>query len=181
MVMIRPRSGDFYFSVREIDIMVQQIKNAAKFGANGVVLGVLNQSDNTINSMGLNCLIEECKHRNLKVTFHRAFDAVADHVKALETLVDLKINRILTSGTRWGSNKTAVEGIKRLSEIINASRQRIEIVVGGGINYKNITQILSAIPIIGNNISVHTYSGVLINGMVDLQEVKKLVGIVEKF
>jgi copper homeostasis protein len=154
---------------------------AADAGADGVVIGVLYQEDNTIDINSLKLLTEESIKRKLSVTFHRAFDAAVNRIEALEVLIDLGINRVLTSGTAWGSNKSALYGVDTLKQIVKASGNKIEIVLGGGINQNNVTEILNHLNLDDNNISVHSYSGVQKNGKVDLNAVKSLNAAVKVF
>ncbi len=74
----------------------------------------------------------------LKITFHRAFDVTADPYKALEEIVNLGIERILTSG----QEKSALEGTPLLSKLIGEVADRIIIMPGGGITERNINRIV---------------------------------------
>jgi copper homeostasis protein len=171
MVMIRPREGGFYYSDKELIVMEKQIINAAKLGADGVVFGVLDAKNN-IDSAGLKSIMEVCKKYNLTTTFHRAFDALTNPLKSVDLLIELGVDRILTSGTGWLSGKNALEGVAKLKQIIEAAKGRIEIVIGGGINSGNVNEILEQLPLKGNNISVHAYSGVQENGVTTLTAVE---------
>lgn len=106
-VIIRPRGGDFLYSPLEFEIMKQDIKIAKQLGANGVVLGILNK-DGTIDQKRTAELIALA--RPMTVTFHRAFDVTRDPFEALEQLIDLGVDRILTSG----QENTVLEGMDRL-------------------------------------------------------------------
>ena len=181
MIMIRPRSGDFFYSKQELDLMCQQIEAAADSGADGVVFGILNQHDISVHREDLSYLIAECLKRQLTVTFHRAFDAIPNKLDALEVLIDLGVNRVLTSGTLWGKNNKALDGIETLKRIIEVSGNRIEVVIGGGINVENISEILKSLPTEKNNISVHSYSGVLKEGNVDPEKIVSLVKLAKEF
>ena len=180
MVMIRPRQGDFYFSAQELDTMIRQINIASDSGADGIVIGVLNRKDNSVDTTSLSYLMEECLKKNLQVTFHRAFDATPNPIETLELLIDFGINRVLTSGTEWGQSKTALHGIEKLKQIVEISRNKIEVVIGGGIRSRNVTEVLNSVPLKNNKVSVHSYSGVQVNGITTLDEVKSLVEIVGK-
>ena len=161
--------------------MFRQIEAAADSGANGVVLGILNQDDITVHRQDLSYLMEQCRKRQLMVTFHRAFDVIPNKLEALEVLIDLGVNRVLTSGTLWDKNNKALDGIETLKRIVEVSGNRVEVVIGGGINVENISEILKALPTEKNNISVHSYSGVLKEGSVDLQKIRSLVKQVTEF
>ena len=138
MVMVRPRAGDFCFSPAEVDLMTQQIEIAAEAGADGVVLGVLRSPDNRIAVDAMQVLVSTAKAAGLKTTFHRAFDATPDADEALDILIDLGFDRVLTSGIPWGRKGTALDGVERLAATIRRSQGRIEIVLAGGISPANV-------------------------------------------
>lgn len=180
MVMIRPRAGNFCYSNHEINLMCEQIKMSADVGADGIVLGTL-FNNNTLAIDSLNKLLDIANKYKLISTFHRAFDATPNPLETLDLLIELKVNRILTSGTGWGQNKTALDGVDRLSQIINKSNGQIEIVIGGGVNNNNVDAILKQLPLLNNKISVHSYSGAQKNGYTDIDKVKTLVNTVKNF
>lgn len=100
-VIIRPRGGDFLHSDLELEIMREDIETAKRLEANGVVLGLLTEHG-SVDVERTRLLIEAA--RPLSVTFHRAFDMARDPFAALEELVKLGIDRVLTSGQkarRW--------------------------------------------------------------------------------
>ena len=134
-VMIRPRGGDFFYSDPEFNTMQRDVLNAKAFGADGVVLGVLN-ADNTIDVARTRLLVELAKPMN--VTFHRAFDVVADPFVALEEIIQLGIDRILTSGQA----PTAFEGMNLISQLVQKAAGRVSIMAGSGINMGNVRTIL---------------------------------------
>ncbi|MCB9210412.1 MAG: copper homeostasis protein CutC [Ignavibacteriales bacterium] len=179
MVMIRSRSGNFDYTIEEIKLMEMQIINAAEAGADGIVFGVV--KNEVVDLASLKILISAAKENNLKVTFHRAFDSVSNRFKTLELLINNGVDRILTSGTDWQENKTAIQGITLLNQIIELANSNIEIVIGGGINIHNVNKILDQIQRLNNNISIHSYSGVQKNGFTKFELVKSLVKKVEKY
>lgn len=134
MVMIRPRGGDFLYTDDEIDIMIKDIDNAKNLGADGVVFGCLT-ADGDIDVFKMKKLMEHCT--GLDVTCHRAFDMCRDPFKALEDLISVGVNRVLTSGLK----SKAVEGIPMLKKLVDQSHGRIIIMPGCGINKTNIVQI----------------------------------------
>ena len=131
-VLIRPRSGNFIYSEMEFETMKQDIQLCKDLGCHGIVSGVLN-NDNTIDFERTKVLIELSKP--LSFTFHRAFDEVPDPVEALEQLIVLGSDRILTSG---GAQK-AVDGINLLKQLHAIARNRLIIIPGGGITSDNVT------------------------------------------
>lgn len=133
-VMIRPRGGDFLYSDLEFEIMKYDIEMAKQLGANGIVFGLLNE-DGSIDINRTKALIH--LSHPLSVTFHRAFDMCSDPFKALQELINLKVNRILTSG----QERTALEGVDLLKDLVAQSEDKIIIMPGGGINERNIGKI----------------------------------------
>jgi copper homeostasis protein len=135
-VIIRPRGGDFCYSQLEFEIMKRDIEIVKNMGVNGVVVGIL-KPNGEVDKERMKEIIEIA--RPLSVTFHRAFDMTKDPFKALDTLIELKVDRILTSGQK---NKT-IEGIDLIKELVNKAQDKIIIMPGSGINKDNIKNIVS--------------------------------------
>lgn len=130
-VLIRPRSGDFTYSDADFEIMKQDIQMCKKLGCKGIVSGVLN-SDNTIDIERTKTLIELSKP--LPFTFHRAFDWTPNPFEALKSLINLNVNRILTSGQAISAEK----GILILNQLHQLANGALTILPGSGINPNNI-------------------------------------------
>lgn len=133
-VIIRPRGGDFLYSGLELERMKADIDIARELGADGVVFGCLN-ADGSIDMEANRCLLEHAK--GLNTTFHRAFDRCNDPVKALEQLIELGFDRVLTSGQR----PTATEGADLLRRLHELADGRIIILAGCGVNEENIKSL----------------------------------------
>jgi copper homeostasis protein len=133
-VIIRPRGGDFIYTFAEMKSMERDILVARDAGADGVVFGCLT-ADGNIDAKATSRLLQVAT--GLSVTFHRAFDNCIRPRKALEQLVELGCNRILTSGQK----PTAEAGIPLLKELVEQAGDRIIIMPGCGINEKNIARI----------------------------------------
>lgn len=129
-VLIRPRSGNFTYSESEFEIMKQDIQICKELGFAGIVSGVLNQ-DNTVDIQRTKQLIELSKP--LPFTFHRAFDWVPNPFEALEQLINLGADRILTSG----QSTSAENGIEILKQLKKKAKNQIIILPGVGINAQN--------------------------------------------
>ncbi len=129
-VLIRPRSGNFQYSEIEFNIVKKDIQICKDLGCHGIVSGVLN-ADNTIDIERTRELIELSKP--LPFTFHRAFDLVPRAKEALEQLIDLGVDRILTSG----QEPKAIDGLNTLKYLMQLAQNRITLLVGSGINSKN--------------------------------------------
>ena len=96
-VMIRPRGSDFCYSDLEFEMMKEDIKVCKELGVDGVVFGIL-LPDGNVDIERTNILVELAKP--MSITFHRAFDVTPDPFKALEDIIDLGIDRILTAGQK---------------------------------------------------------------------------------
>ncbi|WP_020569295.1 copper homeostasis protein CutC [Neolewinella persica] len=137
MVMIRPRGGDFDYTDRELDVMVQDIRNLHGIGVTGVVFGMLKQ-DGTVARTQVQRLVEEAG-KELSVCFHRAFDVCLDPFTALETLIELGVDRILTSGQA----ATVPQGTKQLRRLVEQAAGRIGILPGCGIFPENVAEVIA--------------------------------------
>lgn len=133
-VLVRPRPGDFVYSDLELEVMRRDIALAARFGAAGVVFGALH-ADGTVDGERTRALIAAA--RPLSVTFHRAFDFTPDADKALDALIALGVDRILTSGQA----ATAREGTRILARLVSRAAGRVTILAGGGVNEDNVAEI----------------------------------------
>lgn len=134
-VIIRPRGGDFCYSDLEFESMFRDIRVAQELGADGVVIGALKPNGN-VDKKRTRELIDAA--RPMSVTFHRAFDMTRNPFTALETLIALGIDRILTSG----QEESAMEGSELIAELVRRAGKRIVIMPGGGINQRNIARLL---------------------------------------
>lgn len=134
-VLIRPRGGDFVYSQLEVETMKEDIAFCAEKGCEGLVLGALHR-DRSINTDITYQLMEKAGF--MDVTFHRAFDQVPNHFEALDTLRDLGVQRILTSG----GAQSVLDGIDRLGELVEEAEDEVIIMPGGGIRPTNFRQLL---------------------------------------
>lgn len=124
-VMIRPRGGDFCYSDVELAIMEHDIKVARELGADGVVFGILTP-DGDIDVERTRALLALA--RPLSVTFHRAFDVARDPYAALATLIDLGVDRLLTTG----QEPTVLEGVDLVAELVRRAGDRLIVMPGSG-------------------------------------------------
>jgi len=175
MAMIRPRAGDFCYTPDELTLMLAQIDAAARDGAGGVVFGVLHAADGRIDPAANRRLLAAARERGLKATFHRAFDATPDPDAALDTLLELGFDRVLTSGLPWGRPGTALDGAEQLARTILRAEDSIEVVVGGGISPTNVGSLLARLPLHAGRVSVHAHSGAQIDGRTAVEAVRALV------
>ena len=135
-IMIRPRGGDFAYTEQEFEVMKEDLKIFKESGSvDGFVFGVLTP-DGEVDTTRCSELIELA--RPLPVTFHRAFDMTRDPFRALETIIDLKMERVLTSG----QGTSALEGLPLIKDLVERAHSRIIVVPGGGITERNLQRIL---------------------------------------
>ncbi len=132
--IIRPRGGDFLYTDHEYEIMLDDAKMAKDLGCEGIVIGLLSK-DGTVDIKRTSVLIELVYP--LGVTFHRAFDRSRDPFEALEQLINIGCERILTSGQK-PSAPDAVELILKLNQV---SDERIIIMPGSGVRTDNIKML----------------------------------------
>jgi len=133
--IIRPRGGDFLYDEPEFEIMKKDIEQCQKLGCDGVVFGVL-KADGQIDK-------ERCRELkqaagNLGTTFHRAFDRCRDPFQALEEIIEMGFERILTSGLEI----SAIKGASLISKLIKQANNRIIIMPGAGIRPDNLKQLM---------------------------------------
>ncbi|HEY9113441.1 MAG TPA: copper homeostasis protein CutC [Bacteroidales bacterium] len=134
-VLIRPRGGDFLYNNTELETIMNDIAFAKKAGADGIVFGFLTE-EGKIDVTLLKEMITQA--RPLSITFHRAFDMCDDPFEALEQLIKLRVDRILTSGQK----QTALEGSTLLKQLIQKAGNQIIIMPGGGIRPINIEKLI---------------------------------------
>jgi copper homeostasis protein len=137
MVMIRPRGADFLYSDEEFEIMKNDILSAKEMGADGVVFGIL-KPDGSIDSERMGSLTAIA--RPMQVTCHRAFDMTADPIRAINDLITLGIERVLTSG----QSDSALLGAPLINRLIKHAGSRIIIMPGHGIKENNLKEVIDA-------------------------------------
>lgn len=133
-VIIRPRGGDFLYTSSEHAVMLGDIDTAKHAGADGVVIGVLD-ADARVDEARTRELAERA--RPMSVTYHRAFDMTREPFAALETLIELGIDRVLTSG----QEESAMAGLELLGALVKRAGERVVIMPAGNIHENNIDKI----------------------------------------
>ncbi len=132
--IIRPRGGDFLYNKEEFEIMLQDVKLCKELGCDGVVIGLLN-SNGSIDIKRTAVLVEAAYP--LGVTFHRAFDRCRDPFEAIEQLIGIGCERILTSGQK----PAAPEAIEVIAQLNKTADERIIIMPGSGVRKENIKML----------------------------------------
>ena len=133
--IIRPRPGDFCYSDAEFESMLRDIEIAKSEGADGVVLGILEEEGN-VDVPRTRQLVELA--RPLSVTFHRAFDMSADLIRALEDVCATGADRLLTSG----GEQECLQGVDTVARLVADAGGRIKIMAGGRIGILNAPTIV---------------------------------------
>ena len=133
-VLVRPRPGNYVYSGVEVEQMLESIRMCKELGVNGVVIGALRENG-SIDKEVMTKLIAQA--RPLHITFHRAFDACSDPYNALEVIIRLGVERLLTSGHR----ANAYEGRYALRDFKKQAAGRIVIMPGCGITPDNLEEI----------------------------------------
>lgn len=134
-VMIRPRAGSFVYSPAELDVMQRDIESMRELGVDGIVVGVLD-ARGAVDARRMAPLVAATS--GLPVTFHRAFDRARDLSDALESLIDLRIERVLTSG----GAQDALAGADVLSDLVQQAGDALVIMAGGGVREHNVREIV---------------------------------------
>ena len=138
MFMIRPRGADFLYTEAEFEAMKYDIDMAKQLGASGIVLGLL-LANGHIDVARTAELVQRA--RPLEVTFHRAFDMAKDAEAALEALITIGVDRVLTSGQAVG----VYEGRERLKSLVRQADGRILVMPGAGITPANFAEVIATI------------------------------------
>lgn len=136
-VLVRPRTGDFLYTDDELDVMRRDIEQVKTLAVDGVALGVLT-ADGDVDVERLRSLVELA--RPMSVTFHRAFDMVRDQAAAADALMELGIDRVLTSG----GAPTATEGSGAIASLVQRVGDRMVVMAGGSITAANVGRVVAA-------------------------------------
>lgn len=133
-VLIRPRFGDFCYTDEEFGIIKKDVEMFRKYGADGVVIGVLRE-DGSLDVARMKELMDAAGDMN--VTLHRAFDVSRDPFQTLKDAENLHIGTILTSGQK----NTCYEGRELLGQLVEKTAGKVDILVGSGVNSAQITEL----------------------------------------
>jgi len=132
--LIRPRTGDFCYDSAEVDVMLRDIATCVKLGCDGVVIGALDTRGDVDATV---CRELIAAASPLGVTFHRAFDVARDQARALDTIIELGCERVLTSG----GEATALAGAERIAGFVKRAGSRLDIMAGAGVDVTNISEL----------------------------------------
>jgi copper homeostasis protein len=184
--IIRPRGGDFLYSEIEFEVMKADIEVCKNLGCDGVVIGILN-ADGTVDKKRSKQLVEIANP--MKVTFHRAFDRTNDPFQAMEDIISIGCERILTSGLQT----VATDGEELLNKLVKKANDRIIIMPGSGVKSDNIKTLIRNT----NATEFHSSARTFVNSKMEFinesmneqltsvttmsKEIKKIIEIFENF
>ena len=160
--IIRPRGGDFNYSSRELNIMLDNVSFCRDNRCSGIVFGFLNKK----NDVDISLCREIIKvSGNMSLTFHRAFDKTRNPFESMEKIIDLGFDRILTSGQK----RDAVSGLSLINALTEKSNGRISIMPGAGVRSSNIDILLD------NKKISEFHSSCYINNLFSVKELNRLI------
>ena len=137
ITMVRPRGAGFCYSAEEFQVMEAECRELLEAGADGIAFGCLTESGN-LDIEKNNRLLSMIKMYNKEAVFHRAFDIVSDPFTTMETLIEMGVDRVLTSGLQ----SKAVEGTEIIKKLQERYGSRIEILAGSGVNASNARKLM---------------------------------------
>lgn len=135
--MVRPRAGGFCYDETEAQLMLEEAELLLGHGADGIAFGFL-KPDQTVDVEKTKAMVELIHRRGGEAVFHRAFDVTPDPVKAIKTLIDCSVDRLLTSGQQ----AKAPEGAALIAELQNKYGGQIELLAGSGVNDGNVRELI---------------------------------------
>ncbi len=135
--MVRPRGAGFLYSEDEYEIMIWDCKLLMEHGSDGIAFGFLTQ-DFKIDENRTKKMVEQIHFHRGEAVFHRAFDCVRDPFSSIETLIELGVDRVLTSGLE----NTAIHGVELLRELQQCYHKEIQILAGSGIRENNARHLI---------------------------------------
>lgn len=134
-VLVRPRPGNFVYSETELESMLFDIHQSKALEASGIVSGAL-LADGRIDRQATAKLVAAASP--LPFTFHKAFDLTPEPLEALDELIELGADRVLTSG----QVPKAVDGKPLLAQLAHRGKDRIDILCGGGVRDHNLAELM---------------------------------------
>ncbi|MBQ0035918.1 MAG: copper homeostasis protein CutC [Firmicutes bacterium] len=172
--MDRLRGGDFVYTDLEYQIMLKDAKLMLENGADGIVFGFI--KDGYIDIDRTRTMVELIHSYGKEAVFHKAFDELADIDKGCKDLIDLKVDRILTSGKAVYPD--ILEGCKRINDLVNKYKGQIQLLPGGGVRTNNILDVIKT----SNAMQVHMTSKKNNEGgyvQLDVNQLEELLGSLE--
>lgn len=135
--MVRPRGGGFCYSEKEFEVMMADCQLLLENGADGIAFGFLNP-DLTIDTIRTQKIVDLIHQYKKEAVFHRAIDVVHDYEASIEMLINLNIDRILTSGQK----EKAPQALQRLTSIQAQYGAQVSFLMGSGVNEQNAEELM---------------------------------------
>lgn len=137
--MVRPRAAGFCYTDAETEQMMADAEALMLNGSDGLAFGFLTET-HEVDAEKTRNMVELVHRYGGEAVFHRAFDCVYDPHKAMETLISLGVDRVLTSGLK----EKAVEGVQLLGQLQETYGSRMEILAGSGVNAGNAQSLMDS-------------------------------------
>ena len=137
ITMVRPRGAGFCYLEEEYSAMKEDVNCLMENGADGIAFGILTK-EKEIDKEKVKELTDYIHSYHGSAVFHRAFDCTPDPYQAIETLIALKVDRVLTSGQK----EKAFQGIDLIADLQEKYGKHIEILPGSGVYAQNVNEIL---------------------------------------
>ena len=137
IAMVRPRGAGFCYSEADFEVMKADAEILMKHGADGIAFGCLDENGEIQNEQTKE-IIDIIKKYEGEVVFHRAFDCVKDPYESMEKLIEMGVDRVLTSGLK----AKAADGMELIAKLQERYGEEIEILAGSGINASNALEIM---------------------------------------
>ena len=160
--IIRPRGGNFIYSKKEIDQMINTVKICKEKKCQGVVFGVLDKNF-SVDEASCRKIMDECN--GLSTTFHMAFDECVNPFTSMKKIIDLGFDRILTSG----QEENVEDGLQLIEELVKNSNSKISIMPGLKLRSSNIDKFL------GNKNIIDFHSSCYVNDKLSMKEATLLI------
>ena len=170
--MDRSRGGDYCYTQSEKEAMLIDAKNMLDAGADGIVFGFINE-DNTVDIEYTKKMVSLIHSYNKEAVFHRAFDVPKDIENTIQLMIELQVDRVLTSGQAPFEN--IIDGAKDIKQINEKYGDKIQILFGGGVRVSNVNEIIN----ISNVKQIHATSKHEVDGKYRLDE-KQLQEFIEQ-
>lgn len=137
ITMVRPRGGGFHYNEEDFETILADVNVMLENGADGIAFGCLDEHGN-IDIEQNKQIIELIKKAGKEAVFHRAFDCASDPYQAMETLISLGVDRVLTSGLE----AKAMQGKALIKQLQEKYGDQIEILAGSGMNATNAKEMM---------------------------------------
>lgn len=138
IAMVRPRGGGFIYHSYDQKVMFEDAKMLLEAGVDGLAFGFLNESL-AVDEVPTKKMVQLCHDYGAEAVFHRAFDRSRDMDEAMKTLIEIGVDRVLTSGQEVNVDK----GLKNLAYLQSQYGHHVEICAGAGVHADNIKKLMT--------------------------------------